>query len=236
MAHILLVDDDKDILLVVSKLLEKQGHTVISCIDPLDAMDHWNSEHFDLVITDANMPHINGFDLTKTISQNARGLGTAVALLTARREKEDVKRGIESGADDYIIKPIDPAILMSKVELLIAKNADKKVEIQFAESPIRMNADWRVATEITHISEQGLTLLSSIQAPKNSKIRIDSDLYNVIGIRPPYLRVIECTADPAGSMKFITKTSFLGLNDNELQKIRFWMNSNMGLFQKKAAS
>lgn len=236
MAHILVVDDDKDILNVVSKLLERKGHSVVTCIDPLDAVDRWNMEHFDLVLTDANMPHINGFDLTKTFSKNARGLGTTIALLTARRDKKDVELAMKNGADDYIVKPIDPDIFFSKVDSLLAKSSANLPEIQFVESQIRMYADWKPQTEIVSISEYGMTLLSPILAAKNSKFFIQSDLYKSIGIESPMLRVLDCQPDPSGNMKFITKVTFVGMADTEQQKIRFWVNSNLGFYKSKSAA
>lgn len=233
MANILIVDDDKDILLVVQKLLESKGHSVTCCLDPLDALDKWKREAFDLVLSDANMPHVNGFDLVKTLSQNARGFGTALALLTARRDKKDVERAMQNGADDYIVKPIDPELFVSKVESLIAKKSENKMEVRFAESPIRIKADWAVQSEITNLSEQGLTVFSHIHGVKGSKIKINSELFKLIGIDPPLLRVLESTLDPEGSMKFYTKVNFVGLNDNELQKIRYWMNTAMGAYKRK---
>lgn len=233
MANILVVDDDKDILLVVQKLLKDKGHEVTCCLDPLDALDKWNQEAFDVVLSDANMPHVNGFDLVKTLSQNARGLGTSLALLTARRDKKDIKRAMESGADDYIVKPIDPDLFISKVESLINKKADFKTEINFANTPVRFSADWQISSEIVSLSEQGMTVFSPIQGVKGSKIKIQSDLFKLIGIEAPWLRVIDCKQDPEGSMKFYTQTTFIGLSDNELQKIRFWINANLGPYKRK---
>jgi hypothetical protein len=173
------------------------------------------------------MPHINGFDLVKTISQNARGFGTAVALLTGRREKRDVERGLLSGADDYLLKPIDPDIFLSKIENLISKKAAQVPQIHFSEARTQIKAEWEVLTTITQLSEQGMTLLSPILGVKNSKIKITSPLFTEIGIEPPILRVLESILDPSGSHKYFTKVSFVGLADTELQKIRFWINKTL---------
>jgi len=232
MAHILVVDDDADILKFVQKLLESSGHVVECCLNAHDAMDKWATESYDLVLSDANMPHVNGFDLVRTLSQHARSMGTAVAFLTARRDKKDIERGLAAGADDYMIKPIDPDIFLGKVENLLSLNAAKKNEITFSESSIRISAEWSVPTEISHLSEQGLTLHSHIHGVKNSKIKVNSSLFGLIGIEPPILRVLESIEDTSGSQKFFTKTSFVGLTDAELQKIRFWINSNSSRFKK----
>ncbi len=236
MAHILVVDDDSDILKIVQKLLESVGHVTVCCLDPHDALDKWNREIFDLVLSDANMPHINGFDFVKTVSQNARGLGTAVALLTGRRDRKDVERGLQAGADDYLLKPIDPDIFLSKVENLLNIKASHRIEIRFTEAHTRVKADWKVETEITQISEQGLTLFSPILGVKNSKINIACDLFNTIGIPVPILRVLDSTPDPAGSCKFFTKVSFVGMNDGDLQKIRYWINMNLAQVKKPDAA
>lgn len=233
MMNILVVDDDKDILRVVQKLLESVGYSAVTCTDAHDALEKLAQESFDLVLSDANMPAVSGFDLVKTIRAHAKWNNTAIALLTGRREKKDVEYGLQCGADDYLVKPIDPELFLSKVEsLLNKKNADRP-QIVFTESPVHMKADWKVSTEITDLSEQGLTLWSPISAAPNSKFKVTSQLFELIGIEPPTMRALRSIPDANQPHMSFTRVSFVGLTEAELQKIRFWINSNIANYRNK---
>src|ERR1700744_4844564 len=105
MAHILVVDDDKDFLKIVSKVLELAGYQVVTASDARTCMERLSRHTFDLIISDANMPEASGFTLVQKLKNNSQTSTIPMALLTSRRNKEDVLRGFQSGADDYIVKP-----------------------------------------------------------------------------------------------------------------------------------
>jgi len=227
-SSVLVVDDDKDFLRIVQKVLETGGFSVVTTTDAMGAMEQLQREVFDLVLSDANMPGPSGFDLVKTIRKTPGLASLTVALLTGRRDKEDVDRGMKSGADDYIVKPIDPDVFLDKIQTLLKNRPPQEmVEISFAESPVHLEANWKVKTEITTISERGLTLWSPITAPLNAKFKVSSDLFTQIQIDPPLLRVVNCTPDPRIPNLYFTQVSFVGLNEGERQKIRFWINTNI---------
>ncbi len=237
LAHVLVVDDDKDFLQMVQKVLEMGGYAVVPSIDAFDAIDKLGKEIFDIILTDANMPGGSGFDLVKTIRKDRAFDQTAVALLTGRRDKRDIDRGMECGADDYIVKPLDPPIFLAKVASLVQKRkSTDRPEINFAECAVNMPVDWRVRSEILRINEQGMTLSGPISVAVNSKIKIDCDLFKTIELTPPYLRVVSCEAMPTNTHFFLTKVTFVGLTDQERQKIRYWINSNIALTKNKKVS
>src|SRR5438105_4750767 len=117
MIQVLFVDDDRVTLKLVKGILEGAGYAVIICTDPREALDRMEREKVDVIISDANMPGgISGFDFVKTIRGRSEYRDLPVALLTGRREKRDIQMGLQVGADDYIIKPIDPLVLLGKIE------------------------------------------------------------------------------------------------------------------------
>ena len=118
MARILVVDDDTDILKLVERVLGQVGHTVFTAEDPMRAMDLIQRVGFDLLVSDANLPHYSGFDLVQTIRHEPKYANMSIAMLTGLREKKDIERAIKAGVDDYIVKPIDPLILIQKIILL----------------------------------------------------------------------------------------------------------------------
>src|SRR5210317_1448319 len=110
MARILVVDDDPDILRLADRVLSMGGHIVFRAQDAVRAMDLLNSSMFDLLISDANMPHFSGFDLVRHVRNNKRFNNMAIAMLTGLRERKDIERAVRAGVDDYIVKPIDPMV------------------------------------------------------------------------------------------------------------------------------
>src|SRR3954471_15653832 len=93
--NILFVDDDKVALKMVKGILESAGYGVTVTMDPREALEKLTHYHFDLLISDANMPGgISGFDLVRTIRSQPRFGDLTIALLTGRREKQDIRQGL----------------------------------------------------------------------------------------------------------------------------------------------
>lgn len=111
---ILIVDDDEDTRKLMGRILEKNGYQVTLKEDGIDALLDLGKEKYDLVLSDINMPNLDGFRLLEVMNQ--KGIQTPVIFLTARDALEDEKRGFELGALDYIKKPIQKEILMLRVK------------------------------------------------------------------------------------------------------------------------
>jgi len=231
---VLFVDDDKVALKMVKTILESAGFIVTLSSDPRDALEQLARGNFDIFISDANMPGgISGFDLVKTIRSQKQYDKMAVALLTGRREKKDIKLGLDSGADDYIVKPIDPDILLAKVEGLLKKKNPSTIT-RFAERPVRSDAFWEITIQITYISERGINLWVPFAPPIDSRLQIRSDFFGIVGIEPPFLRVVAVNKAPHNDGMYFAITQFIGANDSELQKIRQWINTS-GKLEGKAS-
>jgi DNA-binding response OmpR family regulator len=225
--NVLFVDDDKVTQKIVKEILENSGYCVTTVSDPRDAIDRLNSEPFDVIITDANMPGgISGFDFCKTLRLTEKFAKIPIAMLTGRRETKDIQLGLESGADDYILKPIDPLILLGKVESLLKKKPGAIPDTKFSERTVRQRAQWPLDIEILYVSERGIVISCTLMAAADSKFRINSDFFAQIGIAPPLLRATSCVKDPSNSNIFHIKANFIGLGDSDLQKIRSWINTS----------
>lgn len=164
MAKVLLVDDDLEILKLCTILISQMGHECTTCENPLSAIELLNESEFNILISDATMPEFSGFDLLRAIKKNPKHHELVKAMLTARREPEDVELAAQLGVKDYIIKPIEPAIFMDKIERLvklIPTTKNYKVEI------LRTTFNWSIEIkfELMKISEFGLTCLSSHKLP-----------------------------------------------------------------------
>lgn len=112
---ILVVDDSKTILEMISGLLKKLGYEVEVASDGLEALEKVKSIIPDLVILDVNMPKMDGFRVCRLLKFDRNYRSIPIIMLTARDEEENIKTGIKTGADLYLTKPIEPEKLIEAV-------------------------------------------------------------------------------------------------------------------------
>ncbi len=106
MKKILIVEDSSTMRLFIKMFLRSlQEVSITEAIDGADGLEKIDRESFDLVITDINMPRLDGLQLIEKI-RNRKGLKVPIIILTTKGEKEDVERGISLGANNYVTKPI----------------------------------------------------------------------------------------------------------------------------------
>jgi len=228
MVQLLLVDDDKDILKFVKMLLETRGYAVTTCSDALEAVEMLQKQPFDVLLSDANMPGRSGFDLVKTVRSMDQYQDLAVALLSGRRERRDVEHAMDVGADEYIVKPVDPDVLFSKLDSLLKRRPPTlRPEVHFAESSVHSQLGITLVAEAEAISEMGMTFLSPSYFSVNSKLHFDNKVFSEIGVQAPITRVRKCEPiEKDGKELFRTHVTFVGLSEAELQKIRSWVHYN----------
>ncbi|CAB4627632.1 unannotated protein [freshwater metagenome] len=118
-AKILVVDDEASVREMVSDALSLAGYKTRTAIDGFDATQILKSEDFQLLVTDVNMPKIDGYELVERL--RAKGNQIPVVFLTARSEKPDIARGFRSGADDYISKPFGIEELTLRVGAILRR-------------------------------------------------------------------------------------------------------------------
>jgi pilus assembly protein CpaE len=118
---ILVVDNEESMRLLLSTYLDGEGYRVRTANDGLEALRALRAEPPDLVITDVNMPNVNGFELTRRLRTNRRTARIPIIMLSERKEAADVLQGYGEGADDYLPKPVELAILGAKVDALLRR-------------------------------------------------------------------------------------------------------------------
>ena len=131
---ILLVDDEPDILEIISYNLKSNGFEVFTALNGVKALKKAKSILPDLIILDVMMPEMDGIEACEAIRQTKGLEDTIITFLTARGEDYSQLAGFDAGADDYITKPIKPKVLMSKVKALLRrKKEDTKPEDQITQ-------------------------------------------------------------------------------------------------------
>ena len=118
---ILVVEDEIDLNNVIVKHLKKNGYSVHSAFNGEEAMDFTAVARYDLIVLDIMMPVMDG--LTFLQKSRAAKLATPVLILTAKDEVDDVVKGLDAGADDYLVKPFNFKELLARARTLIRRNS-----------------------------------------------------------------------------------------------------------------
>jgi len=223
---VLLVDDDKDIIRMAQAILENSFYNVKSAGDVLAALELLRTYTFDVVISDANMPHYSGFDLIKTIRHEDKWRSMSVAMLTGRKEKQDIERAIRLGIDDYIIKPIDPLIFLKKVDTLVASRpqGDPKPHIWLPQTGADVQGQVKFRMTVVSVSEEGLVIQGKSPLNRGEIVEFECPIFDEIGIQPPQARIF--SSSETGNGNWESRALFFAITDLTLQKIRAWMKSN----------
>ena len=118
---VLIADDEPDILEIISYNLLKEGYRVETAKDGIDALDKISTFKPDLVILDIMMPKMNGVEVCKIMRSKHEYNDTLIIFLTALSDESSQIKGLETGADDYISKPISPKVLISRVNAIFRR-------------------------------------------------------------------------------------------------------------------
>jgi DNA-binding response OmpR family regulator len=120
MAKIMVVDDEKELLMIVKRILEREGFKVIPCERGEECLDRINSEKPDLVLLDVMMPGMSGFEVCRYIKKMEGKEGIAVAMFTVLGKDEATQRGFEfTECDAYLKKPLRRRELVDAVKGLL---------------------------------------------------------------------------------------------------------------------
>ena len=118
-SRILLVEDEADLSLIVADTLIGQGYDVVTAIDGLDGLRKFRAQGADIVVADVMMPVMDGFSMAKEIRKLSPGV--PLLFLTAKSTVEDVEKGFETGADDYLKKPFELRELIVRIKALLRR-------------------------------------------------------------------------------------------------------------------
>ncbi len=138
--RILVVEDERDLNLLICKVLTKAGYTVDGCYDGEEAELHLLGAEYDGVLLDVMMPKKDGYTLIQEV--RAKGIDTPVLFLTARDSVADRVKGLDLGADDYLVKPFDFDELLARLRAMTRKHAGQRTN-QFAAGDLVLDVERR---------------------------------------------------------------------------------------------
>lgn len=150
---ILLVDDEPDIVEIIRFNLEQKGYQISTASDGLEAIKVAEKEIPHLIIMDVMMPNLDGIETCERLRQDDRFSDTIIMFLTARGEDYSYVAAFESGADDYVTKPIKPKVLVSKVKGLLRRLKEKESKNVFVFNKLTIDRDsYKVINEDKELS------------------------------------------------------------------------------------
>ena len=156
---ILVVEDERDLNRIITKHLKKNNYSVDSCFDGQEALDFISYSEYDLIITDIMMPNVDGYEFIDKLRANKND--TPVIMLTAKDTLEDKIMGLDSGTDDYIVKPFEFDELLARIRVLMRRN-------------------YGLATNIIQIEEVTLDLAKKQVAKSGEIIDLTGKEYEVL--------------------------------------------------------
>jgi len=120
---IVIIEDEPDILEVLSYNLKREGFDVFTAVNGTLGLSLVNKEHPDLVLLDLMLPGMDGIEICSSIKSNPANQNTLIIMVTAKGEESDIVLGLGVGADDYITKPFSPKELVARVKAVLRRGA-----------------------------------------------------------------------------------------------------------------
>ena len=129
--RVLLVDDDRDVADYVRRELEEESFEVVVAHDGATALRRAETSAFDIIVLDVMMPFMDGLQVTRALRR--QGILTPILLLTGRDAPEEIVRGLDAGADDYLTKPFSFDVLLARIRARTRKPDEKRAQLRFAD-------------------------------------------------------------------------------------------------------
>ncbi len=178
--RILLVEDEKNVAGFIKKGLEEEAYTVDIANDGLEGLHMATSAEFDLIILDVMLPGMNGIELCKNL--RAKGISKPILMLTAVDSVERKVEGLESGADDYLVKPFAFSELLARMKALLRRTPDIVSELSLEDLRIDLLARrvFRETKEIV-LTQKEFSLLEYLLRNKGRVLSRTQIIENVWG-------------------------------------------------------
>ncbi len=179
---ILLVDDDAQLSSIIGFALKRESWMVVNARDGRAALDMWAKEQPDLVLLDINLPKLSGLQVLQRIRAESQ---TPVIMLTVRADEEDVVRGLDLGADDYIAKPFSPATLLARIRAVLRRSTTTVPGGDLTAGDLRLDVDRqqvvRGDTPPVHLTPLEFRLLQYLIVQQGQVVESDGLIQHVWG-------------------------------------------------------
>lgn len=179
--RILVVEDEKDLNEIITKRLQKEKYTVDSCYNGRDALDYLVAADYDVVLLDVMLPEMNGLEVVRKMREQ-QDL-TKVLLLTAKDSIEDRVKGLDCGADDYLIKPFAFEELLARIRVMTRRMTNSATNL-YQVANLSVDTEKHLVKrgeEVISLSSKEFSLLEYMirnQGVVLSRAKIEQSLWN----------------------------------------------------------
>ena len=197
--RILVVEDERDLNRILTKTLSAEGYSVDACYDGLEALDYLSGAEYDVAVLDVMMPRMDGLELLRRM--RAEGDETPVIFLTAKDAVPDRVRGLDAGAEDYLVKPFSFDELAARIRVVTRKHSGSATNVfTLADLTVDTAAHTvRRGDKLINLSTKEFALLEYLIRNKGvvlSREQIENNLWNydysggsnVVDVYVSYLR------------------------------------------------
>jgi two-component system, OmpR family, alkaline phosphatase synthesis response regulator PhoP len=126
--HILIIEDEEDIQELLQYNLSKEGFRTIGALSGEDGLKKIRKEQIDLIVLDLMLPGMDGLDVCRHLKKDDKTQNIPIVMVTAKGEEADVVAGLELGADDYVVKPFSPKILVARIKSVLRRKSAEIVD------------------------------------------------------------------------------------------------------------
>ena len=221
--RVLLVEDDRELADYVRRGLEEEAHSVQACFDGSSGLRTAERSAFDIIVLDVMLPFVDGLEVTRRLRRS--GVRTPVLLLTACDAPEDIVRGLDAGADDYLTKPFAFDVLLARLRARTRAAAPADARRRFADLTIDLerNEAWRDNAAV-RLSRTEFSILECLMRSAGRIVTRDQLIEAVWGDREVssnnldvFIRFLRVKVDLPGHRKLIHTERGVGycLRDGE---------------------
>ena len=152
MMRILVVEDEKNMNYVLKTRLTKENYTVDSCFSGTEAMEYLEVANYDAVILDVMLPGMDGFEILRKLRERKNDV--PVLILSAKSDTKDIVKGLDTGADDYLVKPFDFLELSARLRLILRRKVETRGNVYSCD-------DLNIDTSIKKVTRGEQTIILS---------------------------------------------------------------------------
>jgi len=118
---ILVVDDDKTTRKMISLILKSKGYEVVTAENGIEALQKLGLERINLILTDMNMPYMDGIEFIKQVRANPDISNIPIVMITTEADEDEKRRAFEAGVDDYLVKPTNAEQISESIKKIVKK-------------------------------------------------------------------------------------------------------------------
>lgn len=228
--QILIIDDNPVDIKIASLALEKSGFACFGFVDYKKAFDWIDSNQPQMIFLDLQMPEASGFDLIPLIRKTANLATVPIIIISGRNQTEDVKQAIKAGANDYVVKPLDPLVLQEKVTRLNSNSEGEFHCIDLNQVGIQ-TAVIAKTVQLIALSEFGMTVSTDCDLKIGETLEISQVAPEIFGKDRIVVRCLNIKTSTDGHRE--AQVTFVGIPESQRQVIRqacrkFWIQSKAG--------